>query len=222
MQPVSRTLSPYQILVVDDCPLIRLGLRFILMPAHDLRVSGEVGAASDAAEMVCAGEYDIAVLDDSLPDYGIVESIQIMRSACPNIKIIVMGNYSVDRGVVAMKSGAMGYIGKDLSPEKILDVIRSVAAGKKYIDGDIAERMFTELIYKNCNQRHLTLSHRESQVFRFIASGETLSGMARFMKISSKTVSIYRARVMEKMGFRKNVEVICYAARLNLNAGVAA
>lgn len=140
-QPISHTPSPCRILVVDDHPLIRLGLHFTVMLTHDLRVFGEAKTAPEAAEMSYSGEYDLVILDDSLPDFGIAESIGFIRSACPDMKIVVMGDYSVDRGVAAIKLGAMGYVGKDANKRQIINVIRDVFAGKKSIDGDIVARL---------------------------------------------------------------------------------
>lgn len=220
-QPIGLTPFPCRILVVDDHPLLRIGIR-IAMLAADICMSDDAETAHEAAEMVRAGEHNLVLLDDSLSGCDIAESIQIIRSARPDVRIVVIGDYSVASGVAAMRAGATGYVGKDINPDQLVDVVKMVASGKKYIDNDVAAQILTAITHKNHYLPHLNLSKRETQVFRMMASGEALSAVAQCLGLSKKTVSVYRARVLEKMGLRNNAEVVRYAARICLTGDVAA
>ena len=201
-----------KILVVDDHALIRKGIKQLLEDNHDVQVAGEAESGIQAINMMRKNHFDLVLLDIALPDKHGMDVLKQLKSERPDIKIIVLSMYPEDQyGVRALKAGAMGYINKQSAPEKLVGAIRHVISGKKYISETLAEQLLNNLIGESQELLHQSLSNREYQTLCLMSSGKSLTEISEIMLISPKTVSVYRARMLEKMGFRNNAEAIHYA-----------
>lgn len=200
------------ILVVDDHALIRKGLKQLLEDSPDLKITGEAESGIQAINMVRVQHFDLMLLDINLPDMHGIEVLKRFKSEQPDLKIIVLSMYPEDQyGVRALKAGAMGYINKQSASETLISAIRQVLSGKKYISESLAEQLLNNLIGDSQELMHQSLSNREYQTLCLMASGKTLSDISEIMMLSPKTVSVYRSRMLAKMGFTNNAEAIHYA-----------
>ncbi|OGS92274.1 MAG: DNA-binding response regulator [Gallionellales bacterium GWA2_60_18] len=206
-----------EILVVDDHALIRNGLKMLLEDNPDFHIKGEAENGMQAIDMVRKQHYDLVLLDIGLADKHGIEVLKQLKTEHPDIKIIVLSMYPEDQyGVRALKAGAMGYINKQSAPEKLVSAISQVIEGKKYISAPLAEQLLSNLIGDSPDMMHQSLSNREYQTLCLMASGKSLTDISGIMLLSPKTVSVYRARMMEKMGFKNNAEAVHYAIAHNL------
>lgn len=200
------------VLVVDDHALIRKGLKMLLEESPDVHVKGEAETGMQAIDMVREQSFDLVLLDISLSDKHGIDVLKQLKSEQPDIKIIVLSMYPEEQyGVRALKAGAMGYINKQSAPEKLVGAIQQVIGGKKYISAPLAEQLLSNLIGESHELMHQNLSNREYQTLCLMASGKSLTEISEIMVLSPKTVSVYRARMMEKMGFKNNAEAVHYA-----------
>jgi DNA-binding NarL/FixJ family response regulator len=165
-----------------------------------------------AIKMVREGQYDLVLLDISLPDKHGIDVLRQLKLEKPELKVIVLSMYPEDQyGVRALKSGAMGYINKQSAPEKLIGAIKHVLSGKKYISESLAEQLLNNLIGDSQELMHQSLSNREYQTLCLMSSGKSLTEISEIMVLSPKTVSVYRARMLAKMDFKNNAEAIHYA-----------
>ena len=205
------------ILVVDDHALIRKGLKQLLEDTPDIRITGEAECGVQAINMVRAHRYDLVLLDISLPDKQGIDVLRQLKVEHPNIKVIVLSMHPEDQyGVRTLKAGALGYLNKQSAPDLLIGAIRQVLSGKKYISEIIAEQLLNNLIGESQELLHQTLSNREYQTLCLMASGKSLTEIAEDMSLSPKTISVYRGRMLEKMGFKNNAEAIHYAITYHL------
>jgi two-component system, NarL family, invasion response regulator UvrY len=201
-----------KVLVADDHTLIRKGLKQILDDTEDMRVTGEAETGMQAIKMLQDGEYDMVLLDISLPDKNGVEVLKQIKQNHPQLPVLMLSMHAEDQYAVrSMKSGASGYLNKQSAPAQLVTAIRQVASGKKYISGELAEQLANGLTEGYQELLHQTLSDREYQTLCLLASGKKLSEMAEIMSLSTKTVSVYRARLLDKMKLKTNAEAIQYA-----------
>ncbi len=206
-----------KILVVDDHALIRKGLKQLLGESPDMQVTGEAEAGMQAISMVREQHFDLVLLDIALPDMHGMDVLKRLKSEHPSIKVIVQSMYPEEQyGARALKAGAAGYINKQSAPEKLIGAIRQVISGKKYISETLAEQMLNTLIGESQDLLHQTLSNREFQTLCLMSSGKSLTEISEIMLLSPKTVSVYRARMLEKMGFKNNAEAVHYAIAYHL------
>jgi DNA-binding NarL/FixJ family response regulator len=200
------------ILVVDDHALIRKGLKMLLEESPDFQVKGEAETGMQAVKMLRDRHYDLVLLDISLPDKHGMDVLKQLKSEQPDIKIIVLSMYPEDQyGVRTLKAGAVGYINKQSAPEKLVGAIQQVISGKKYISETLAEQLLSNLIGESQDLLHQSLSNREYQTLCLMSSGNSLTEISEIMMLSPKTVSVYRARMLEKMNFKNNAEAVHYA-----------
>lgn len=201
-----------RILVVDDHALIRKGLKLILDETPDLQVTGEAESGIQAISMAREQLYDLILLDISLPDKHGIDVLKQLKLDHSDIKVIMLSMHPEDQyGVRTLKAGALGYLNKQSAPDQLVDAIRQVLSGKKYISKNMAEQLLNNLIGESRELLHQTLSNREYQTLCLISSGRALSEIADSMNLSPKTVSVYRTRMLVKMGFKNNAEAIHYA-----------
>lgn len=201
-----------KILVVDDHALIRKGLKQLLEDSPDLVVAGEAACGMEAINKVRAEHFDLLLLDINLPDKHGIEVLKQLKAERGDLKIIVLSMYPEEQyGVRALKAGAMGYINKQSASDTLISAIRMVTSGKKYISESLAEQLLNNLIGESQELMHQSLSNREYQTLCLMASGKTLSDISEIMALSPKTVSVYRSRMLAKMGFTNNAEAIHYA-----------
>jgi len=205
-----------RILIADDHPLIRNGLRQVLANESDLELVGEAANADELFNSLNAGNVDVLVLDLMLSAGG-VDVLDEVRRKYPGIRILILTVHSEDKfAVTAMKRGANGYLTKDNACPEILRAIRQVASGKKYVSAATAESLANTLDTDSTSPPHLFLSAREFHVLCKIADGKTVSEIAAEMSLSVKTVSTYRARLLEKMKMHNNSELVRYVIQNGL------
>ena len=201
-----------KILVVDDHALIRKGIKQLLEDIDGMQVAGEAESGIQAISMMRKNHFDLVLLDIALPDRHGMDVLKQLKSEQAGIKIIVLSMYPEEQyGVRALKAGAMGYINKQSAPEKLVGAIRHVISGKKYISETLSEQLLSNLIGESHDLMHQSLSNREYQTLCLMSSGKSLTEISEIMLLSPKTVSVYRARMLEKMGFKNNAEAVHYA-----------
>ena len=205
------------ILIVDDHAVVRAGLRQIISGVSGMAVADEAGDAGEALSKIKKSVYSVVVLDISMPGKSGLDVLKEIRDAYPKLPVLMLSMYPEDQYAVrALKSGASGYMTKDSAPEELVTAIRTVAAGRKYISSDLAERLVYNLDADVKKEPHEILSDREYQVLCMIASGKTISEIADQLSLSVKTISTYRSRILEKMQLKNNAEMTNYAIRNRL------
>lgn len=200
-----------RVLIVDDHSIVRQGLRRILDEARGIEVAGEAANGVDALKKLRAGKMDVVLLDISMPEKNGFDTLkQIMDGNC-GAKVLVLSMYPEDQYAVRlMKAGASGYMTKDTAPEQLVDAIRKVVTGKKHISPSLAELLLQECGTDTGKPSHELLSDREYQVLRLLGSGKKVSDIAETLSLSVKTVSTYRAHILEKMKLKNNAELTFY------------
>ena len=201
-----------KILIADDHALIRKGLKQILDDSSDMRVTGEAESGMQAIQMSQQNDYDMVLLDISLPDKNGIDVLKQIKANKPDLPVLMLSMHAEEQYAVrSMKAGAAGYLNKQSAPAQLLTAIRQVGVGKKYISSELAEQLANGLSEGYQELLHQTLSNREYQTLCLMASGKKLSEMAEIMSLSPKTVSVYRSRLLEKMKLKNNAEAIHYA-----------
>jgi DNA-binding NarL/FixJ family response regulator len=205
-------------MIVDDHALLRAGVREMLADESDMEVVAEAGSAEEALQLLREGtEVDVLVLDISLPGQSGVDLLRQLKQDQPEIQILVLSMHPEKSFAVRlMRAGASGYVPKMIVPDELVRAVRAVGAGKRYITPTVAELLASEFAAEAEGPLHNRLSERELQVFTRIARGIAPAAMASELGLSVKTVSTYRARILEKMGMRSNAEIAAYAVRNHL------
>lgn len=206
-----------RILVVDDHTIVREGLKQILADTPDLIVAGEAGSGQEALEKVTAGQWDVVVLDISMPGPNGLVVLHEIKSQYPSLPVLVLSMHGEEQYAVrVLKGGAAGYLTKESAPEQLITAIRKVARGNKYVSPTLMEKFVSELGTDVQKPQHETLSDREFQVLSMIAAGKTLTEIAGDLGLSVKTVSTHRTRMLKKMRLKNNADIIHYALRNEL------
>jgi DNA-binding NarL/FixJ family response regulator len=201
-----------KILIADDHPVVRQGLKQILADETDMEVSGEAANANELLEKVRREPWDIVLLDITMPGRGGLEVLKDLRREHAKLPVLVLSIHPEDQfGVRVLKAGASGYLTKDSATEELVKAIRKVCAGGKYISPLLAEQLAVRLDADEPRSPHEILSDREYQVMCLIASGKRVGDVAKELSLSVKTISTYRLRVLEKMGVHTNAELTRYA-----------
>lgn len=201
-----------RLLIVDDHVMFREGLKQIIAKRSDIRVIDEAGNSQEALEKILKLKLDVILLDITLPGRSGPELLAEIKKHKPEIAVLVLSMHPEDQYAVRMmKAGAAGYVTKESAPEELISAIRKVATGGRYISSKLAEEMAVALDINTPKLPHQLLSNREFQVMRMLASGKSLKEIADDLFISEKTVTTYRARVLEKMRLHNNVELTLYA-----------
>ena len=209
--------SPLRIMLVDDHPIVRRGLRDILVDAFAGAAIHEVGSGRDALALVPSHAWHVMVLDLSLPDGSGLDVLKRVRELRPRLPVLILSVHAADQFARrAIAAGASGYLTKDAADSELVTAVSRLARGGKYFDPEVLERVALGLHPDREDRPHERLSDREYQVLRMIGSGKTVSEIATELTLSVKTVSTYRARVLEKMKMRTNAELTHYAVRHDL------
>lgn len=209
--------KPYRILIVDDHAIVREGLKQILADTDDIVVGGEAENSSKALQMARKGPWDLVLMDISMPDRSGLETLELLKKEHPGIKVLMLSMHRETLYAVrALKSGAAGYLNKQSAPDQLVDAIRLVASGKKYISAEVAQELASEISGERAGLPHEGLSNREYQTLCMIASGLTVSLIADRLALSVKTISMYRARLLKKMQLKNNAELTHYAIKQGL------
>jgi two-component system, NarL family, invasion response regulator UvrY len=206
-----------RILIADDHPLFREGLKHILAGCPDFTVAGEASNGQEVFEKVWKNEYDMVLLDIAMPGTPGLEVLKRLKNEKPKLPILVLSMYPEEQYAVrVIKAGASGYLTKQSASEELITAIRRISGGRKYITSSIAERLADDIEPAAEKPLHDSLSDRELEVFRMIAAGKTTIQMAEGLFLSVKTISTYRSRILEKMQVKTNAELIHYAIKHNM------
>ena len=202
-----------RLLVADDHPVVREGLRRILDETPGMRVVGEARDGEEVLVQVGRLPADILLLDVSMPGPGFLGVLESVRAREPTLRVLVLSVHPEDQYAVrALRAGAAGYLTKDHSPEALVEAIRKVALGGTYVSAALAERLARGLHSDAGVPEHEALSDREYEVLCFLGSGRTVKDIAATLGLSVKTVSTYRSRLLQKMGFEANADLVRYVA----------
>ncbi|HTP95194.1 MAG TPA: response regulator transcription factor [Burkholderiales bacterium] len=206
-----------RVLIVDDHAILRNGLKQILAETDDLRVEGEADSSQQALQRVREGAWDVIVLDINLPDRNGIETLKLIKQEQPKAHVVMLTMHPENHiALRALKAGASGYLTKQSTPGQIVAAIRQVCQGRKYVSENLAEALANALGVDVEKPAHEALSERELQTLRLIASGRTLTEIADELNLSVKTVSVYRARVLEKLNLKNNAELTHYGIKNRL------
>lgn len=212
------TRSPtIRVFIADDHPIVRQGLRRIVEEDAGLTISGEAGDAATLLSALDTAPTDLVLLDVSMPGGLFLETLRSLRERHPSIRVLVLSVHPEDQWAVrALRAGARGYLTKDHSPDQLLEAIRRVYRGGKYVSPALAEHLAGQLDLGAERAAHELLSDREFEVMRRLGSGLTVSQIAGQLALSAKTVSTYRTRILEKMALATNADLVRYAAKNGL------
>lgn len=206
-----------RVLVADDHTVVRRGLLQILEEAPAMVVAGEASTGRQVLQAVQKHDYDVLVLDIAMPDGGGLEVLRQLQSLKPDLPVLILSMYSEKQYAVrALKAGAAGYLTKESAPDELIAAIRKVAQGRKYVTQSLAEKLAAELRGEPEKEPHETLSDREYQVMCLLATGKTITEIATELSLSVKTVSTYRARILDKLNLKSTAEIIRYALERGL------
>jgi len=206
-----------KIIIADDHSIVRKGLRQIVNETDDLEVMGEAEDGHEALNMIRKGQWDVLLLDISMPGLSGIDVLKRMKSEKISLPVLILSTYPADQYALRLlKSGASGYLTKESAPEELVIAIRKVSQGGKYISPIVAELLSENLMGGIDEAPHNHLSDREYQVLCLIASGKTVTEIADEYSLSVKTISTYRTRILEKMQMGKTSELIHYAIKNKL------
>lgn len=206
-----------KVLIVDDHPIMRKGLKQVLLEASDIVVAGEASNGQEALSQVLENEFQVVLLDISMPGRSGLEVLSQLKSLRPSLNILILSTYPEEQYAVrALKSSASGYLTKESLPEELIAAIRKVSDGGKYVSAALAEKLAFDLAGDATKPLHEALSDREYQVMCMIASGKTVKVIADELALSVKTISTYRRRILDKMQMKNNAELTHYAIRQGL------
>jgi DNA-binding NarL/FixJ family response regulator len=206
-----------RVLLADDHAIVRTGLREILEATGDITVAAEAGNGHDALARVREAEFDVAVLDLSMPGRSGVELIKLIKTERPRLKVLVLSMHSEEQYAVrALKNGASGYLTKESAPDELVAAVRRIASGGAYISPETAERLVLDQGAAGEGPAHTQLSNREYEVFQHIIAGKSISDIAAMLNLSVKTISTHKARILQKIGVASEAELVRYAVRHRL------
>lgn len=206
-----------RVILCDDHAMVRRGIREMLSEAVDIQVTGEAGSYAEVREALRNHPCDVLVLDLNLPGRGGLEVLASLREADSPAKVLVVSMFPEDQYAIrCLRAGAQGYLNKAGNPDELVSAVRTVAQGRKYVTAEVAQMLVDNLSTPTDEALHASLSERELQTLLKIASGKRLSDIAEELMLSPKTVSVYRARVLEKLKLGNNAELTVYAIRNGL------
>jgi len=206
-----------RVLIVDDHPIFRAGLKEILSKRKEVELIGEAENGRKALDLARRQRWDVVLLDITMPGPDGVETLQELRREWPKLHVLILSAHPEDQlALRLLKAGAAGYLTKDKAPEVLFTAIRKVLRGEKYVSESLAKRIALDVVSGATSSLHEGLSQREYQVMRMIATGKTVKEIAKELFLSARTVSTYRARLLEKMQLKTNAELIRYALQNKL------
>ncbi|MEJ5999943.1 response regulator transcription factor [Paucibacter soli] len=210
-----------KVILCDDHALIRRGIRDTLSDVADIEVVGEAGDYGELRSLLRdlgpEQPCDVLVLDINMPGRSGLDVLHVLKDEGSPLRVLIVSMYPEDQYAIrALRAGAFGYVNKGGDPQLLVQAVRTVAQGRKYVTPEIAQMLVESLTAPVTEQAHQKLSDRELQTLVMIASGKRLSDIAEELMLSPKTVSVYRARVLEKLGLANNSELTVYAIRNGL------
>ena len=209
--------APVKVLIADDHPVVRQGLKQMLNSDPEVNVGGEARDGDEAFDMAHKVDWDVAVLDYSMPGRGGVELLSDVKHDYPDRAVLILSIYPEDpHGLRALKAGAAGYISKESAGDELTKAVKKVATGGRYVSQALAEKLASRLTPEQERPPHERLSDREYRVMWLLASGKTLQQIAEEMRLSPSTVSTYRGRILKKLNLNTNVDLVHYAMKHRL------
>ena len=200
-----------KILIVDDHAILREGLIRIIQFESDMEVAGSVKNASEAINVLSGHPVDVVILDINMPGRSGLDIIKDIKQLQPNAAVLMLSMYSEERFAIrALKAGASGYLTKDMATEELISAVRIIHSGRKYITPSLAENMANNLQEKTEKNPHDSLSDREFEVMCMIGEGKSINEIAEILSLSSRTVSTYRTRILQKMNLLNNARIMQY------------
>lgn len=210
-------MSKLRVLIVDDHTLFRKGLKEILYDIPLIESCEEAKSGLEALELIKKNSFDLVFLDIAMPDMDGLEVLKRIKAIKPEIKVLILSMYSEEQYATrSLKAGADGFMNKSADPEELAKAIEKISKGSKYLPESFTERIVDLFQRPSQILPHERLSEREFQVFKMIAQGKSLVEISKELSISIKTVSTYRARVLEKLNLKNNAEIVNYAIRNSL------
>ena len=201
-----------KILIVDDHPIVRDGLKQILADTEDMVVGGEAGSADEALALVRDADWDLVVLDITLPGRTGIDLLRDLRRERPALPVLMLSIHPEEElGVRAVKAGASGYLNKECASDDLVHAIQLIVTGNKYISRRLSERLIEEIQKDTNKPPHELLSDREYEVMALISAGRSMKEVAAALSLAKSTVSTYRVRILDKLNVRSNAEITRYA-----------
>ncbi len=205
------------ILIVDDHAVVRAGLRQFLVEDPAYQDVQEAATGEQALDKLRQGRWDLLILDINMPGRNGIDILKHVVAGSPDTKILILSGYPEHQYALnVLRAGASGYLPKESAPDELLKAVRHILQGKRYVSASLAEMLVSELDTDHDKPAHSGLSQREFQIFCKLAAGASISAIAGELCLSVKTVSTYRSRVLEKMGFKTNADITTYALRNGL------
>ncbi len=206
-----------KILIADDHPVVRKGLKEIIEVTPGMKVGDEASNGQEALEKVRKSDFDIVLLDISMPGRSGLDILKELKSEKPELSVLILSMHPEEQYAVrVLKAGASGYLTKESAPEELITAIKKASKGRKYVSSSLAEKLAWYLEIDDERPLHKALSDREYEVMRMIASGKTITKIAEKLFLSVKTISTYRSRILEKMRMKTNAELTHYALKNRL------
>jgi DNA-binding NarL/FixJ family response regulator len=206
-----------RILIADDHAIVRAGLKQFIADQPDMEVSAEASTGSETIAAVRAGEFDVVLLDISMPDKNGIDTLKTLKHVKPELPVLMLSAYAEDQYAVnLLRAGAAGYLNKEAASTQLVGAIRTVVHGRKYVSPSLAQILADGVSGDADRPLHAELSQREFQIFCKLAAGAAVSKIADELNLSVKTVSTYRTRILEKMAMKSNADLTYYAIKNGL------
>lgn len=210
-------MKKVKILIADDHPIVRAGIKQILADTPDMVVINEAGNGQEVLNLIKKNNYDVILLDISMPGRSGLEILKDLKKEKPKIPVLILSIYPEEQYAIrALRAGASGYLTKSSAPTELVAAIRKISEGSRYITAVLAEKLVSYFDMDLKKPLHETLSDREYQVMLMIAAGRTVTEIAGELCLSVKTISTYRSHILEKMFLKNNSEIARYALQNNL------
>ena len=222
IQPVAtpRPFTPGQmirILIADDHAIVRAGLKQFIADQLDMEVAGEAATGAETIALVRTQEFDIVLLDISMPDKNGIDTLKSIKHIKPELPVLILSAHAEEQYAVnLLRAGASGYINKETASTQLVGAVRTAVQGRKYVSPTLAQVLAEGISGNGDEPLHGSLSQREFQIFCKLAGGQAVSQIADELHLSVKTVSTYRTRVLEKMGMKSNADLTYYAVKNGL------
>ena len=206
-----------RVLLADDHAMVRAGLREILEGTGDIEIAAEATNGQEALNAVRSGQFDVAVLDLSMPGRSGIELIKLIKEEQPKLRVLILTMHSEEQYAVrALRAGASGYLTKESAADELVAAVRRIASGGAYISPETAQRLVLDSGGARTELPHNALSNREYEVFRMIVAGRSVTEIGAALNLSVKTISTHKSRILEKMGLASQADLVRYAVKHNL------
>jgi two-component system invasion response regulator UvrY len=210
-------MSMIRVLIADDHAIVRSGFRQFVVDEPDMCVAAEASSGDETIALVRASPFDVVLLDIAMPDKNGIDTLRVIKQIRPTQGVLMLSGYPEKQYAInLLRAGANGYLNKDAAPDEIVRAIRTVARGHRYLSESVADALADKLEKPSDALPHETLSEREFQIFCKLSAGQIPTDIAEELHLSVKTISTYRARVLEKMGLANNADLTYYALKNGL------